>query len=45
MAARFGPKPAVIAADRTLAYAELDGETGRLAPAPAAAGSDTSLAR
>ncbi len=38
VAARFGDKPAVIAADRTLTYAELDRETTRLAAALAAAG-------
>ena len=38
VAARFGPKPAVIAADGTLTYADLDRETNRLAVALAASG-------
>ena len=38
MAGRFGPKPAVIAADRTLTYADLERETNRLAAGLAAAG-------
>ncbi len=38
VAARFGSKPAVIAADRTLTYADLERETMRLAAGLAAAG-------
>ena len=38
VAARFGSKPAVIAVDRTLTYADLERETTRLAAALAAAG-------
>lgn len=38
VAARFGAKPGVIAADRTLTYADLDAETTRLAAGLAAAG-------